>query len=87
MQNKLQLWCHHFNNFNNFKLVLVDDDEVAKVKDDVAPETRALTIRTPWTKRTCYAPSCTSRYKMEETRKRENGPLVFNIKRKEKICE
>ena len=37
MQNKLQLWCHHFNNFNNFKLVVVDDDEVAKVKDDVAP--------------------------------------------------
>jgi hypothetical protein len=41
-----------------FKLVVVDDDEVAKVKDDVAP------ANTAWTKRTCYAPSCSSWYKM-----------------------
>jgi hypothetical protein len=37
LQNKLQLWFHHFNNFNNFKTLVVDDDEVAKVKDDGAP--------------------------------------------------
>ena len=47
MQNKLQLWCHHFNNFNNFKLVLVDDDEVAKVKDDVAPANELIGQRGP----------------------------------------